>query len=101
MRGRLNSTVWMIVILDAIAMIAVLLLAYSAGQHAGGVGITDAPSVTGSGAGGKLLVAFCLFAGAILVTFVVLNNKVLAPLKGLATFAERFAQGDYRARASV
>lgn len=101
MKGRLNSTVWMIVAANAIALMAVLLLGYSAGQHAGGVSITDAPNVAGSGAGGKLLIAVVLLAGALAITLFVLSNKVLAPVKNLASFAERFAQGDYRARAAV
>jgi methyl-accepting chemotaxis protein len=99
MKGRLNSTIWMVVGANAVALFAVLLLAYSAGQHAGGVGITDAPSVGTAGA--KLLVALCVCIGAVLFTIFRMDNRVLAPVKRLAEFAERFAQGDYRARAAV
>jgi methyl-accepting chemotaxis protein len=99
MKGRLNSTIWLLAGVDAIAVGFVLWLAYSAGQHAGGVGITDASNVGNNGA--KLLIAGCIGFGALIVTFFQLSNRVLDPVKSLADFAERFSHGDYRARAAV
>src|SRR5262249_11117106 len=39
--------------------------------------------------------------GTLIFNFFVLSNKVLDPVRQLADFAERFAHGDYRARAAV
>jgi methyl-accepting chemotaxis protein len=100
MKGRLNSTLWIMVIVDVVALFMVLLLAYSAGAHSGGLGITDFGAL-GQGAGIKLLFAFVVAAVAGLVTFITINNRVLIPVRRLSEFAERFAQGDYRTRAVV
>ena len=63
MKGRLNSTLWIMVIVDVVALFMVLLLAYSAGAHSGGLGITDFGAL-GQGAGIKLLFAFVVAAVA-------------------------------------
>src|SRR5262245_429726 len=99
MKGRLNSTMWMVVIVDAIALALVVFFAYGAGQHAGGVGITDASSVGNNAA--RLIIAGVFGFGALAFNFFVLSNKVLDPVRHLVDFAERFAHGDYRARATV
>jgi methyl-accepting chemotaxis protein len=100
MKGRLNSTLWMVVGVDAVAFLAVLWMAYHAGSMSNGVGITDAPSVSGS-AGVYLVVALALSVAAVAFTVFQLANRVLDPVRRLSEFAERFAQGDYRTRAAV
>jgi twitching motility protein PilJ len=100
MKGRLNSTLWMMVSVNAVAFLAVLWTAYHAGSMSNGVGIADAPSVSGS-AGVYLVVALVLAVGAVALTVFLLANRVLDPVKRLSEFAERFAQGDYRTRAAV
>jgi methyl-accepting chemotaxis protein len=100
MKGRLNSTVWMILVVDFFALGLVLYLGYGAGQHAGGVGISDAASVNGTN-GAKLVIAGVIGFGALFINYVVLGSKVLDPVRRIADFAERFGQGDYRARAAV
>ena len=62
MKGRLNSTLWMMVSVNAVAFLAVLWTAYHAGSMSNGVGIADAPSVSGS-AGVYLVVALVLAVG--------------------------------------
>ncbi|HLK53792.1 MAG TPA: HAMP domain-containing protein, partial [Candidatus Angelobacter sp.] len=100
MKGRLNSTLWMMVSVNAVAFLAVLWTAYHAGSMSNGVGIADAPSVSGS-AGVYLVVALVLAVSAVALTIFLLANRVLDPVKRLSEFAERFAQGDYRTRAAV
>src|SRR6185312_14913437 len=99
MKGRLNSTLWKVVIADIVALFAVLFLAYSAGQNAH-VPITNFGSLPGS-EGLKVLLAFMLCLGAGTYTLFTIDNRVLAPVKQLTDFAERYGQGDYRARAAV
>ena len=102
MKGRLNSTVWVIAVVNALASLFAALLMFSAAQHSKGVGIFDAPGVADNqGAGGKIIVALGLCVGAAVFTVFRLDNKFIAPVRNLVTFAERFAQGDYRARAAV
>jgi hypothetical protein len=48
MKGRLNSTIVMLVVVNFVALIAVLGLAYSAGAKSGGLGLFDAFSAPGS-----------------------------------------------------
>ncbi len=100
MKGRLNSTLlWRVIILDAAALFAVLILAYSAGAGAK-VPISNVLSINGS-SGIMMLLASCIAAGASLVTLFTIDNRVLTPMKNLADFADRFSEGDYRARAAV
>ncbi|HSM87002.1 MAG TPA: HAMP domain-containing methyl-accepting chemotaxis protein [Candidatus Limnocylindrales bacterium] len=99
MKGRLNSTLWTVIVVDIAALFTVLFLAYSAGQNAH-VPITNFGSLPGS-EGIKVLIAFVICLGAGTYTLFTIDNRVLAPVKQLADFAERFSQGDYRARASV
>ena len=42
MKGRLSSTIWMIVTVNVVALLLVLWLAYEAGAHSGGLGLRDA-----------------------------------------------------------
>ena len=99
MKGRLKSTLWAVILMDVVALFTVFFLAYSAGATAkvpiGNIGHLE------DGADLKVLFALVICAGAGLATLVMLNNRVLAPVEKLTGFAERFAQGDYRARAAV
>ena len=100
MKGRLNSTLWMMVGVNAVAFLAVLWLAYHAGSMSHGVGIIDAPSVSGS-AGVFLVIALALCVGVVAFTVFRIANRVLDPVKRLSEFSERLALGDYRTRATV
>jgi twitching motility protein PilJ len=100
MKGRLNSTVWIVAGVNVVAFIGTAWLMYSAGQHSGGLSLFDAPSGNG-GAGMRYLFVLVVCGAAALFTVVRLDNKVITPVRNLVTFAERFAMGDYRARAAV
>ena len=99
MKGRLNVTLWRLIVVDVVALFAVLLLAYDAGQIAH-VSIANLGSLPAA-AGYRLLFAFfiCLAAGTF--TLFTIDNRVLTPMKNISEFAERFSQGDLRARAAV
>src|SRR5574341_1712918 len=99
MKGRLGSTIWILVVVNLVAMLAVLGLAYSAGAYA------KVPLLDAFNASSEALIRL-LGAGAALVLVslalvLVLGNKVLTPVKELTEFSEKLAGGDYRARADV
>ena len=97
MKGRLHSALWLLVGGDALALFAVMVLAFNGGQRAPtAAGITDF-----SGLNGYVLAALLVCLAASAVTFFAIANRVIAPVRSLTNFAERFAQGDYRARAAV
>src|SRR5262249_52076068 len=97
MKGRLGSTLWLLVGFDVAALFVVMLLAFYGGQRAHtAAGITDF-----SGLNMFVLLAVVLWLAASMVTWVVIANRIVAPVSNLVVFAERFAQGDYRARAAV
>jgi twitching motility protein PilJ len=97
MKGRLQSALWWLVGIDGVAIFAVMWLAFHGGQQAH----TAAGLADFSGLNGYTLGAIIVWLGASLVTFIAIANKVIAPVRNLSNFAERFAQGDYRARAAV
>jgi twitching motility protein PilJ len=100
MKGRLNQAIWTLGTINAIALLVVLYLAYSAGVHANGLGITDVMS-----APGKAPLLF--FAAAIvclsmaLGLFVVLSNRVANPVSELVEYSQKFAGGDYHIRPQI
>ena len=99
MKGRINSTILTVVVVNFFALVAVLLIAYGAGAKSGGLSIVDAISVTASGS--RLLGAVAvIFAGGLFVWFR-LANAVAAPVAKLTDFSERFGAGDYRARLDI
>src|SRR6266849_5084769 len=100
MKSRLSSTVWMLVLWNAAALIGTLLLAYSAGRSSGGAGLADVGSMSSS-AIGSIFGALLLSLFTILILGYVLSRRVLTPVQGLAEFSERLAAGDPRARVEV
>ena len=100
MKGRLGSTIWLLVAFNTMVLLGVLLLAYSAGAHSGGLSLANA--IQGAPAGSNtplyLLIAFVASVGMALVLFIWLANHVVKPVKELSEFSERFAVGEYRAR---
>jgi twitching motility protein PilJ len=97
MKGRLYSALWMLVWIDVAALFTVMWLAFHGGQQAHtAAGLADL-----SGLNAFTLGAIIVCLGASVVTFFAIANRVIAPVQSLASFAERFAHGDYRARAAV
>ncbi|MFB3916941.1 MAG: methyl-accepting chemotaxis protein [Terriglobales bacterium] len=100
MKGRLSSTVVLLVVVNIMALCAVLVLAYGAGAHSGGLSIRDAGALSGS-AGMQLVGAAIVALIACLVLVVALSAKVLKPAKQLADFSEQLAGGNYKATADI
>ena len=99
MKGRLNLILWGMVILDAVALLTVFFLAYSAGATAK-VPISNFGHLP-DGADMKALLALVICGGIGLLNLIIIGNRVLFPVKQLVNFAQQLGQGDYRARASV
>ncbi len=100
MKGRLNSTVTLVVLVDLVALVGVLFLAYSAGQISPKAGILEFGNQDAS-TGMKVVIGIVMCLGAACFTWFTLTNKVLAPVKKLADFSERLARADFRSRADV
>ncbi|MEQ1474629.1 MAG: hypothetical protein ABLQ96_12445, partial [Candidatus Acidiferrum sp.] len=100
MKSRLSSTIWTLVVANGIVLAAVIGLAYSAGRQSGGASLLDFGALPSSASGAVLVaVVLALTMGIILAWR--LGGSLLAPVKELATFSERLAVGDPRARAEV
>ena len=100
MKSRLSSTIWTLVVLNGIVLVAVIALAYNAGRQSGNVSILDFAALP-SAAVGAVAVAVGL---ALLVTIILawrLGGGLLSPVNELAKFSERLAVGDPKARAEV
>jgi twitching motility protein PilJ len=100
MKGRLSSTIWLLVSINVAALLAVLLLAYGAGAHSGGLSIMDFASLS-RGAGMQLVAAFLLVVGITFVAGLVLAARVLKPARELVSFSERLSGGDYKVMADI
>jgi len=100
MKGRLNKALLTLVTVQFIALFVVLFLAYYAGAGSNGQSLGNFGSLPGP-AGIKLLFAVVLCLGAGLVTWFMLSNRVMGPVKHLADFSEKLSQGDFRAKADL
>jgi len=100
MKARLSSTIWLLVLWIGLALFGVLGLAYHAGKNSGGLALSDAGSLPAA-ASEPLLAAFVLTVAAAISVIFVLSKRVIRPLGELATFSERLAAGDARARAEI
>ena len=100
MKSRLSSTIWTLVLVDALALFGVLWFAYSAGRQSGGASILDFGAMP-SGASGSVIFALLLAIVTALFVGWRLSRAFVSPVQELASFSERFAAGDPRARADV
>jgi len=97
MKGRLNQTLWLLVVGNVMALFAVFLLAFYGGQHAHtAAGITD-----WSGLNLQVWVAFFIAFAASMAILVIIANRVIAPVRTLVEFSEKLSRGDFRAKANV
>jgi len=102
MKGRLNTAIWTLGVMNAIALFAVLYLAYSAGMHANGLGIADA--LSGSAPGRSPLLIFIgvfICVAMSIVLLLVLGNKVVKPVSELVDYSQKVAGGDYHSRPQI
>jgi len=90
MKSRLSSTIWTLVILNGVALFAVLWLAYSAGRQSSGGAFEP------SG-----LIIRRLWRGDQHRTGLAAGSVILTPVNELSDFSERLAAGDTKVRADV
>ncbi len=100
MKGRVNSTLWWAVGLNAVSLCLVLGLAYGAGARSSGIRLRDF-GILPPLAGFELLGAAFLVVLASVLLFLVLENKVQKRVSDLVDYAERLDSGDYESHASV
>src|SRR5260370_28310685 len=91
MKSRLSSTIWMLVFLNAVALAGAIWFSYSAGKQAANGG----SPLESSGA----IVAVVIAIGMSIVLAWRLGAAILTPVSELASFSERLAAGDGKARA--
>src|SRR5512146_2638998 len=94
MKGRLNSTVWTLIAINAVVLLAVLGLAYGAGARSGGVSLIDFGALPMI-AGFAFLGALVLVLAGSLCLFLILAARVLKPVSRMVAFSERLAESDY------
>ena len=100
MKGSLTPWVRIISVLAGIAFLVVLVLAYSAGAHSGGVRITEALSAPGDTP--MFVVAAALIALSFSVALgVVLGKRISQPIAELVSYSAKVAKGDFTARLEI
>jgi len=99
MKGRLNSTIWLIIVINLVALLVGVGLAYSAGASSNGAPIWEAGSTPG--AGFKMLLALAMGAAGLFLGLSMLGSHILKPVRELVDFSERLGAGDYKARSGV
>ncbi|MGC2209358.1 MAG: methyl-accepting chemotaxis protein [Candidatus Korobacteraceae bacterium] len=97
MKGRLNSAIIALVVINLAATLAVFMLAYFAGARSGGRMLWELGSLH-SDTLYLMLGALAAMAGSSLFVFFRLSNTVAEPVNALAEFAEQVAEGDFEAR---
>lgn len=100
MKSRLSTTIWMLILWDVAALGGVLGLAFHAGAAASGQSLANFSSLSGN-ATGSLLGTAALVMFTFLLHVILLPKRILGPLSELASFSERLAAGDSRAKAEV
>jgi methyl-accepting chemotaxis protein len=97
MKGRLNSAIIALVVINLAATMAVFMLAYFAGARSGGRMLWELGSLH-SDSLYLLLGAVAAVTGGSLFVFFRLSNVVAEPVNALVEFAEQVAEGDFEAR---
>lgn len=99
MKGRLGSTIWILLTANLVVLIAVLWLAFSVGSKANGLSFWDAFGPSGSPL--KLLFTCGLIAGISGVLLWMLYARVVKPVEELTSFSERLSAADYKATVNI
>jgi len=100
MKGRLNSTIGVLVLLMLAGTIAALTLGFSAGALSGGKSLLDLGSLHAD-ADIRLLAGLGIALAVVMAVWFTVSNKIAAPVRALATFSEKIAGGDYKQRFEV
>ena len=102
MKGRLSSTIWILVAATLVGMLAVFALGFGAGAYASAKALSMLDAVGASSeAGIRMLGALAVMVVALFLLYWLLGSKVLRPVKELADYSEKLAAGDYRAKVQI
>ncbi len=94
MKGRLNSTIIALVVINVLATFVVFVLAYEAGAKSGGRALFEIGALPSDALYRLLGAVGVLVIGSLLVLFH-LSNKVSVPVKALADFSDEVSAGDF------
>jgi methyl-accepting chemotaxis protein len=97
MKGRLNSTIGVLVLLMLAGTIAALVLGFSAGAQSNGKSLLDLAALPAV-AGLRLLSGLGVALAVVMAVWFTVSNKIAAPVRELATFSQKIAGGDYQQR---
>src|SRR3954464_11634660 len=101
MKGRISSTIWLVTLLNLVALCVMLGLAYGAGAKSGGLSLLDFGNLP-SASGLRLAIAvLALIPIAVLTTVSLLGSRIVKPTEKLVDYSEKIAAGDYRAQADI
>jgi twitching motility protein PilJ len=100
MKGRLNSTIGVLVLLMLAGTIAALLLGFSAGALSGGKSLLDLGSLHAD-ADMRLLAGLGIALAVVMAIWFTVSNKIAAPVRELAKFSQEIAGGNYEQRFEV
>ncbi|HXZ26908.1 MAG TPA: HAMP domain-containing protein, partial [Terriglobales bacterium] len=100
MKGRLSSTVWILVAATLVGMLVVFVLGFGAGAYAQGLPFLDALGRY-SETGTRALGALAIMVGVCFVLYLLLSSRVLKPARELAEYSEKLAAGDYRSKVQI
>src|SRR5438105_963274 len=98
MKGRLSSTVWMLVGVTFVALALAFYTGFAAGAHSPGLSFIDGFSGPG---GFKMLLGCLLVVLGAGFAFYMLDVKVVRPVHELTDFSEKLGAGEYRARVDI
>jgi twitching motility protein PilJ len=97
MKGRLNTAIIALAVINLVATAAVFGLAFAAGARSGGKSLFDVGSLPPDALFRMLAAIGFLAAGSLFVLFR-LSNKVSEPVKALVEFSEQVGAGEFKAR---
>jgi methyl-accepting chemotaxis protein len=97
MKGRMNSAIIALVVINLTATAAVFVLAYGAGAKSEGFALWQLAALH-SDALYRLLAAVGALVGGSLFVFFRLSNTIVEPVNALTDFAEQVSEGDFGAR---
>jgi twitching motility protein PilJ len=100
MKGRLSSTVWLVLMVNVAVVLAVLVVAYDTGARSGGLSLPEF-ALLSRRAGLMLVGTLGLLVASSWVLSTLLNRRLVKPVRELVSFSERLAEGDYKALIEV
>jgi twitching motility protein PilJ len=96
MKGRLSSSVWLVLMVNVAVVLTVLVVAYDTGARSGGLSLPEF-ALLSRRAGLMLVGTLGLLAASLWALRTLLSSRVVKPVQELVSFSKRLAEGDYKA----